>query len=266
MSAAGATAPAARPGLGRELRLYLHQVRGEQLLYWRSREAAIFTFAFPIVLFVLLGAVYNGTIQGHPAGRYLLVGILGYGLGSTAFSGLAITVVVRRENGVLKRVRATPLPPVTYLGAWLTSVVIVFSLETIVLIAIARLAFGVGVPDAIGSVVVETLFGIVAFAALGVGVTGWIRSAEGSSGILNIILLPMAFLGGSFSSTSKYPAFLRGIAEVLPLTHFIRIVKGTILDGQAFWAHPWSILVVAGWAAFGVVAALRWFRWEPRST
>ena len=250
---------------GRDLRLFLHQVRGEQLLFWRSREAAIFTFLFPILLFLLLGAVYTGQIQGHPAGRYLLSGLLGYGLATTAFAGLAITLVIRRENGVLKRVRATPLPPAAYIAALLTSTLLVFALEAVVMIAVARLAFHVGVPGAIGSLIFEVVFGILLTSALGVGITALIRSAEGSSGVLNVILLPMAFLSGSFGPTHSYPHFLRVIADVLPLTYLLNIIKGTILDGDAFWAHPGALGVVAAWGVFGAVAALRWFRWEPRS-
>ena len=250
---------------GRDLRLFLHQVRGEQLLFWRTREAAIFTFAFPILLFLLVGAVYTGTIQGHPAGRYLLSGLLGYGLATTAFAGLAITLVVRRENGVLKRVRATPLPAATYVAALLTSVLLVFALEAVVMVALARLAFHVGVPGALGSLVLEVAFGILCFAALGVGITALIRSSEGSSGVLNVILLPMAFLSGSFGPTRSYPHFLQVIADVLPLTYLLKIVRGTILDGLPFWHYPGAIGVVAAWGAFGALAALRWFRWEPRS-
>ena len=250
----------------RDVRLFLHQLRGEQLLFWRTREAAIFTFVFPIVLFLLLAAVYTGTINGDPAGRYLLSGLLGYGAGTTAFAGLAITLVVRRENGVLKRVRATPLPPVIYIAAMLVSTLIVFALEAVVMIALARAAFHVGVPDAIGSLVLEVLLGVVCFAALGAGITGAIRSSEGSSGILNIILLPMAFLSGSFGPTRSYPYFLQVIADVLPLTYFLRLVKATVVHGDAVWAHPGAVGVVAAWGAIGVVAALRWFRWEPRST
>lgn len=250
----------------RDVRLFLHQLRGEQLLFWRTREAAIFTFFFPIVLFLLLAAVYTGTISGDPAGRYLLAGLLGYGAGTTAFAGLAITLVVRRENGVLKRVRATPLPPVIYIAAMLTSTLIVFALEAVVMIALARVAFHVGVPGAIGSLVLEVLLGVVCFAALGAGITGAIRSSEGSSGILNIILLPMAFLSGSFGPTRSYPYFLQVIADVLPLTYFLRLVKATVISGDAIWEHPGAVGVVAAWGAIGVVAALRWFRWEPRST
>ena len=250
---------------GRDVRLFLHQVRGEQLLYWRTREAAIFTFAFPIMLFVLVGAVYKGTINGHPAGRELRAGLLGYGLANTAFAGLAITLVVRRENGVLKRVRATPLPAATYVVALLSSMLLVFALEAVVMVVLAKLAFHVGVPGAIGSLIFEVIFGILAFAALGIGITALIRSAEGSSGVLNVILLPMAFLSGSFGPTRSYPHFLQVIADVLPLTYLLKIVKGTIISGDAFWAHPGALCVVLAWGLFGALAGVRWFRWEPRS-
>ena len=99
--------------------LFAHQLRGEQLLFWRSREAAFFTFLLPIIFLVLLGSIYGDrdTIGGVKAGTYLLAGLLGYGIVSTAFAGLAIQLVVRRESGVLKRVRGTPLPPRVYLAA-----------------------------------------------------------------------------------------------------------------------------------------------------
>ena len=91
--------------------LTFHQLKGEQLLFWRTREAAVFVFVFPILLFLLVASVYTGTITldrvQHNAASWLLVGMLGYGIANTAFAGLAITLVVRRELGVLKRLRAT---------------------------------------------------------------------------------------------------------------------------------------------------------------
>ena len=86
-----------------------HQVRAEQRLFWRNREAAIFVFVFPPMLYLLLGAVYDGEIDGRPAADVLLAGLIGYGCANTTFGGLAITQVIRRENGMLKRLRATPL-------------------------------------------------------------------------------------------------------------------------------------------------------------
>ncbi len=86
--------------------------RTQQLVFWRSREAALFIFLFPLLLFVLLGSVYNGKIYGVPAPQALLAGLIGYGCANTAFAGLAITLVLRREPAILKRLRATPLPAV----------------------------------------------------------------------------------------------------------------------------------------------------------
>jgi len=95
------------------LTLLGRQIRYEQKLYWRSHELAFFTFLFPIIIFVLLGSVYGDDViesEGVKGSAYLLAGILGYGVASTAFAGLAIVIVVRREAGILKRLRGTPLP------------------------------------------------------------------------------------------------------------------------------------------------------------
>ena len=99
----------------------MHQLRGEQLVFWRSQEAALFIFLFPLLLFVLLGSVYSGKIYGVPASQALLAGLIGYGCANTAFAGLAIQLVIRRENAILKRLRATPLPAATYVAALLVS-------------------------------------------------------------------------------------------------------------------------------------------------
>src|SRR5581483_8024753 len=99
--------------------LFVHQLRSEQLVFWRSREAAFFIFLFPLLLFLLLGSVYSGKYQGAPAAWAVLAGLIGYGCANTAFAGLAIQLVVRRESGILKRLRSTPLPPATYIAALL---------------------------------------------------------------------------------------------------------------------------------------------------
>ena len=93
------------------------------------------------------------------------------------------------------------------------------------MIAVARVAYHVGVPDRLGSLAVALLVSTAAFAALAAAVSAAIRSAEGSSAVVNVIVLPMAFLSGSFGQTSSYPHFLRVIADVLPLTYTIRILS-----------------------------------------
>jgi ABC-2 type transport system permease protein len=246
--------------------LFLHELRVQQLVFWRSREAALFIFLFPLLLFVLLGSVYSGTIYGVPAPQALLAGLVGYGCANTAFAGLAIQLVVRRELGILKRLRATPLPAATYIAASLASTLTVFVVQTVALFLIGRLFYGTPFPGAAGSLALAVVLGAGAFAALGVAAASLIRSAEGSSAVVNFILLPMAFLTGSFGPTRHYPGFLRAIGDVLPLKYFIDIVNAVYLHGHEIWSKPSAIGVVAAWGALGLVVAALKFRWEPRET
>ena len=246
--------------------VFAHELRAQQLVFWRSKEAALFIFLFPLLLFMLLGSVYNGTIYGVPASHALLAGLIGYGCANTAFAGLAIQLVVRRELGILKRLRATPLPARTYVAAILASTLIVFTLQTIALFVLGRLLYGTPFPHAIGSLVLAVVLGAGVFAALGVATASLIRSAEGSSAVVNFILLPTAFLTGSFGPTRHYPAFLRAIGDALPLKYFVDIMNAVYLHSHALWTKPEAIGVLAGWGAAGLLVAVFRFRWEPRES
>jgi len=246
------------------MRLLAHQLRAEQLIFWRSREAAIFVFVFPILLFVLLNAVYEGESDGHAVVDVLVAGLLGYGVANTALAGLAIILVGRRENGILKRLRSTPLPPATYLTAAVTSIVAVFALQSVALVTLGVAVFGANVPDGPFSLAAALVLGAACFAAMGFAAASLIRSADGASAVMNVIVLPMAFLSGGFGPARDLPAFLQALADVLPLTYFIDLVEAIVLDGEQAWSQPVDIAVVAAWGAAGLVVALRRFRWEPR--
>ena len=245
-------------------RLFLHQLRSEQLVFWRSREAAFFIFLFPLLLFLLLGSVYSKPFQGEPAKWAVLAGLVGYGCANTAFAGLAIQLVLRRENGILKRLRSTPLPAATYVGALLASTLVVFALQTVALFLLGRAFYGTPFPPALGSFVVVIVFGAAVFAALGTATASAIRSAEGSSAVVNFILLPMAFLTGSFGPIQGYPAVLRWIGDVLPLRYFVRLVNAVYLHGDGFWTQPLALSVLAAWGVAGLVFTVFRFGWEPR--
>lgn len=246
--------------------LLLHEIRVEQRLFWRNREAAIFTFLLPILFFLMFGAIYgNDVVEHHYDGAaFLEAGMIGYGVASTAFAGLAITMVIRRESGVLKRIRATPLPAATYLVAVLLSTLIVFLIEAAIIVVLGRLLFGVPFPGQPLSLTLALLLGAGVFAALGLGITAAVRSAEGSSAVVNIVYLPMAIVSGTFFSTHAYPGFLKAIAEVLPLTHFTTLTRHIMLDGRPIWTQGTEVGAVAIWGAIGLVAAVKGFRWEPR--
>lgn len=257
-------AAAARVASSRPRRLFVHQLRAEQLVFWRSREAAFFIFLFPLLLFLLLGSVYSGRYEGVPIRWAVLAGLIGYGCANTAFAGLAIQLVLRRESGVLKRLRSTPLPPATYVVALLFSTLVVFVLQTIALFLLGRALYGTPFPGAIGSLVATIVIGAAAFAALGTATAAAIRSAEGSSAVVNFVLLPMAFLSGAFGPTRSYPAVLRAIGDVLPLKYFVQLVNAVYLHGHGFWTQPEALAILAAWGAVGLVFTIARFRWEPR--
>jgi ABC-2 type transport system permease protein len=246
--------------------VFVHQLRSEQLVFWRSRESAVFIFIFPVMLFVLLASVFGGgDYEGRPVTDFLLTGLLGYGAANTAFAGLAITLVLRREYGILKRLRSTPLAPPVYLAGVLASILVVFALQAVVLIALGRLVFDAALPERPLGVALTLVFGAAAMAALGVAAAGLIRSAEGASAVVNVIVLPMAFLSGGFGPTRDLPRFLEALADALPLRHFLDAVQGVYLDGDRPWDHLGSLAVVAAWGAFGLLLALRSFQWQPRA-
>ena len=245
--------------------LFLHELRTEQMLFWRNREAAFFTFFLPVIFFLVFGSIYgDSTIAGIHGASFLEAGMIGYGVASTAFAGLAITMVIRRESGVLKRIRATPLPPWTYLVAVLVSTFITFLVEAAILIALGRVLFSVGLPDRPFSLLFALIAGAGSFAALGLGLTSLVRSAEGSSAVVNFVYLPMAIISGTFFSPAKYPSFLRAIADVLPLTYFTKLTRNIMVGHEHLWSQGGSLAAVLIWGAIGVAAAIRGFRWQPR--
>jgi ABC-2 type transport system permease protein len=246
------------------VKLFGHQLRAEQLLYWRSRESAVFTFIFPLMLFLLLGSVYSGHIYGVPASQALLAALLAYGCAMVAFAGLAITLVLRREAGMLKRLRSTPLPPATYLAAVLGSTLIVFAAETVALFLLGRAVFGTPFPARVGSLALLVVLGALCFAGMGIGLSGLIRSGEGSSAVVNLIVLPMSFLTGAFGPTHHYPRFLRAVGDVLPLKYLVDLSNAVYLHQHAFWSQGTAIGVLLAWGVVGLAVAIFKFRWEPR--
>jgi ABC-2 type transport system permease protein len=244
--------------------LLAHQVRADQLIFWRGRESAVFVFLFPVLLFLLLSTVYSDEFDGRPITDYLVPSLITYGVANTAFGGLAIMLVLRREAGVLKRIRATPLPAATFLGATLCSTLLVFALQAAAIMLLGRLLYDWHPPGQWPSLLLAFALGALCFAGMGFGAAALIRSGEGASAVVNVFVLPMAFLSGGFGPTRDYPQFLQTIADVLPLTYLVEIVQSAVYDDGPIWEQPRALLVLTAWGVAGSLIAWRRFGWEPR--
>lgn len=246
------------------MRLLAHQLLWDQRVFWRGRESAVFVFLFPILLFLLLGTVYGGDYRGRPVTDYLTVGLIAYGVANTAFGGLAIILVIRRELGLLKRVLSTPLPAAAYLTSMVCSLLAVFAVQAGVIVLLGNVLYDADLPADWLSLLLGYALGAFCFAGMGVGIASLIRSAEGASAVVNVIVLPMTFLSGGFGPTRDFPEFLKVIADALPLTYLVDIVTGVLYDETPIWEQPWAVAVLAAWGLGGIVVAARFFDWQPR--
>jgi ABC-2 type transport system permease protein len=189
--------------------------------------------------------------------------MLGYGAIATGFAGLSIMLVIRRESGILKRLRATPLPAWAYVVALLCTTLIAYALEAFCMLLIGRLYFHTH-PHNLISLALALMLGAAAFTALGLALTVVIKSSEGSSAVVNAIYLPLSFISGAFFAPHSFPAFLKAIANALPLVYVIRLVRDIALRDQHIWNRPGDLAIIAAWGLVGAVVAARRFRWEPQ--
>jgi ABC-2 type transport system permease protein len=245
----------------RDVRLALRQVAYENRAFWRNPAAAFFTFAFPLIFLVIFT-----TIFGREAARFFTGGIITLSVVSATFTNIAMSVTLAREEGILKRVRGTPLPPLAYLaGRMLHSVVIGLILAVIVM-AYGALAQGVEVPWAGLPVLFATLIiGSAAMCALGLAVSSLIPNSDAAPAVVNAAVLPLYFISNVFTPADQLPDWLDAVSKVFPIRHLADGVASVYSSAPAAPEMPWgSLAVVAAWGIGAAIFALRFFRWEPR--
>ena len=151
----------------------------------------------------------------------IVPGIAGMSVMSTTFSALAMNITFLREQGVLKRMRGTPLPSGAYLAGVAANAVTNAFIQIALVIAAGRLLFGIGWPRDWLELVVFVTVGVVCLASLGVAWSHVIPNFDAAPAYVNIVFLPVIFISGVFYDVDNAPAFLRDIAQALPLTHLI---------------------------------------------
>jgi ABC-2 type transport system permease protein len=236
-----------------------HQFRLERRMFWRNPTAAFFNFLLPLLLLALFGAVFSGLPENLDV---IVPGIAGVSIMSATFIALAYNLTFLRESGVLKRLRGTPLPAGAYFGGVAASAVTNVVLQLAIVIAAGHLVFGVSWPGDWLALAVFTALGVVCFASLGVALSHAIPNSESAPAYVNAIFLPMMMIAGVFYDEEHAPAFLRSVAEVLPLKHLIDGLAGAMVHGEGLADHAVALLVLALWTAAGVVLAIRGFTWD----
>src|SRR6202166_2605447 len=151
--------------MGETLVLGWRQYRLERRMFWRNPSAAFFNFVLPLLFLAAGGAILSG--NQHQLNK-LVPAIAGMSVMSTTFTALAYNIVFLRERGVLKRIRGTPLPTISYFGGVAANAVTNTALQIGIVVVAGRVFFGIGWPQEWLSLLVFVLVGVVSLAALGV--------------------------------------------------------------------------------------------------
>jgi ABC-2 type transport system permease protein len=249
--------------------LLAHQTRYELLIAGRNPRARFLTVIFPILLLVIFAGVFHGTttVSGVHVklSRYFTAGILAMAIVLASYANLVIVIATLRENGVLKRRRATPVPAAVLIGAQaIGAVVSVATMSTIVLL-VAKILYGIGLSvGAIAAVACTAALGALTFAAIGYAVSGLVGSADSAQPIVQLTTMPLWFLSGVLIPTASLSGALRTVGRVFPVEHLADgLHLASIHASFASAISGTDLLILAGWGIAAAVFASWRFSWVP---
>jgi len=246
------------------LNLVIHQVRYEQLSFWRNPQSAIFTFVFPVLFVTIMGALFGSLgrstyFGGLSALQYYVPTIAALCVLGSCYGQLAVALAARRQNGILKRVRATPLPAWIYFIGLLAHCVLVSLIDIALIVGVGRL-YGVPFPSHWLAIALTLVLGAATFCALGVAVASVISNADAAPAVAQLVLFPLLFLSGTYLPI--HSRLLNRVTGWLPVRPFNEALTGPL--SQHTGAEWRQLAVLVAWGAAGAVVAVRRFRWSPR--
>lgn len=241
--------------------------------FLRQRESVVFTLLFPVLLLLIFGSVFKNTIApGVTFSQYFVAGMIASGLINTGFQQLAIMIPLERDDGTLKRLRGTPMPPTSYFIGKILSVLACMIVQIVLLLLVGALMFGVDLPTDLGRWVTftwVTLLGITGSTLLGIAFSSVPRSGRGASAMVTPIVLVLQFISGVFFIFNQLPSWMQNVASIFPLKWLTQGMRSVFLP-ESFasqevaksWEHGRVALMLTIWIGIGLVLALKTFRWE----
>lgn len=250
--------------------LAVRQVRYQLLTFARTPIALFFTLALPLMMLVLFNALFGDAevdTEGGtwPLSQFYTGSLAAFTAVSATFTNLANVVPIRREEGVLKRWRGTPLPPWMYIFGAIGAAVVVAAVGVLITLTLGVVAYDLDVDVAkLPAAAVTFLVGVGTFAALGMAVAALVSSPEAAPAVANAIILPLAFVSDVFIQIDDPPAWVDFLGDLFPLKPFVQSFQAAFNPNVEPPAFEWGKLAfVAGWGVVGMLVALRWFKWEP---
>jgi ABC-2 type transport system permease protein len=232
--------------------------------YFRDKLTLFFTFVFPLVFLVVFGLLFgHQSIDGRHFIDYTATGVMCWGVANAAMFGVAYTLIYWRNNDVLRLIRMTPTRLPTVIGSRFLVAVVVALAQAVLFISIATLpVFGLNVSDRAVLALPGLLAGVAAFFAIGLMVGTFVKSAEAIGAIGNCIIVPMAFLSGTFYPISASPLWMQDLSRALPLQYMVQGTRGLISGTAGFSSALVPCAALLGFTVLFAGLAARYFRWS----
>jgi len=253
------------------LALVAHQFRFDQKAFWRNPASVFFTVMFPVILLLIFATVFGDeTVDVHGGIKtttYYVPAIITLSVISATMQTLAMSLVIAREDGRLKRGRGTPLPPWVFIAGRIGNSIVVALIMMALIAVLGRVLYGVEIPwDRLPAIIVTLVVGAASFCCLGIALTAAIPSQDAAAPIVNAMLLPLYFLSGVFIPDDQLPSGVIHFADAFPIRHFFEAFFGAYVPvaGGGAGVEWGNLAIVAVWGAAGLLLAARYFRWTPR--
>lgn len=259
------------------VRIGLSRIVPELKMFYRRPEQLVLTFSMPAVIGVLLGSIFSTKLphSNTSTGAVIAASILAYGILSTSFINLGISIAADRETGALRRLRGTPTTASSYFIGKISLVAVASLAEAIVLLTVGVLVFKLALPTtAFGWFTLAWVFllGIVSCSLLGIFVSNLASSAVSAAVITNGPAVALQFVSGTYVPLMALPSWMLTLGSVFPVKWMAQGFRSVLLpqDMAAFepagsWEHWLTFVVLAAWTVGGLVACLAVFRWSDRT-
>jgi ABC-2 type transport system permease protein len=254
----------------------LARVLLELKVFFRNRESVVFTFAFPVMILVLFGAIFHGELDGTGVDfrQYMVAGIMASGVMSVSFQTLAFSIALEQDDGTLKRLAGTPMPKAAYFIGKLGMVLVVGLLEVAVTLAIGVLAYGLDAPATAArwlTLAWVFVLGISACSLVGIAYSRVIRNAKAAAAVVTPPFIFLQFVSGVYFVYTELPQWLQRVGAAFPLKWMAQGLRSVFLpdsfrvaETAAGWEHGTTALVLAAWLVGAFVASALLFRWRGR--
>jgi ABC-2 type transport system permease protein len=237
----------------------------ESKLFLREPVGAFFTLIFPLMMLFLFGSIYGNEpsdyFNGYGSVDISVPAYTAMIIATTGLMGLTITIASYRENGVLRRLRTTPVNPLTILSAQVLVLFLMTTIGMVFLVIAGKLVYNMRFEGSLLNVTLGFVLGSLSFFSLGFIIAALMPTARTAQVVGMALLYPMLFLSGAGFPRELLPDTIVKISRFLPLTYVVNLLRGLWI-GNSWSQHLSDILVLAGLLIAGVLISLKIFRWE----